>query len=349
MTRGLALNRRGARTARWLQAGMSLVELLISMAISLVIVLAATSVYLATRDTQRSIDEANAAHEAGAFALRQIGRELMNAGFYPAVRVESAALANVVSEYSNITGLAAYAVGLFGCEGGVFNLTTGVCPPATAGEPDTLVVGYFTSDAFGTTIGQRGDCEGNDVGAATARFNAGRAGAVAAGQPPTLPLFVANHYTLVGGAASRAGVNESVTVEGRTTNTFSLGCSGNGSGAFTWQPLLAGLEDLQLTYGVFDDNSRQPRRYLTADQIAAQGVVSIDGVNMAGWQRVAAVRVCVIARSFQAPAGLGVQAGQERSFENCAGQQVQQPATDRSLRKTYVQVFGVRNRQNATY
>jgi type IV pilus assembly protein PilW len=339
--------RRAAR--RGAEAGLSLVELLVASAISLLTVLAATSVYLATRDTQRTIDEANAAHESGAYALRQIGRELMNAAFYPAVRIENAALANVMSEYTNITGRAAYDVGLFGCEGGVFDLTAGTCPTPVAGQPDSLVVGYFTSDAFGTAVGQRADCQGNDVGAATAQFNVGRLGPGAAGVPPLLPLFVANHYTLVGGANNRAGVNEAVTVDGRTVNTFSLGCSGNGSNVFSWTPLVSGLEDLQLSYGVFTDNTRQPRQYFNADAIAALGTITIDGVPMAGWQRVSSVRVCVVARSFQTPAAIGSQAGQLRQFQDCNGNNVDQPLTDRSLRKTYVQVFGVRNRQNATY
>jgi type IV pilus assembly protein PilW len=329
--------------------GVSLVELMVAVAISLVLVLAATAAYLGTRDTQRTIDGANAAHESGVFALRLIGRELMNAGFWPSVRPADPARANVRADYENITGFAAYATGLFGCEGGVFDIATRTCPDPVAGAPDSLVVGYFTNDAMGAGVGQRADCEGVDVGTAGATFNAGRQGAGPAGQPPALPLFIANHYTLVGGPAGRAGVTEAVTVEGRTANTFSLGCSGNGDGGTGWNAIVSGLEDLQLTYGVFTDATRTPARFHTAAEVNALGDATIDGVVMPAWARVSAVRVCVIARTFESPAALATTAAAPRTFEDCDGVAVAQAVGDRSLRKTYVQVFGVRNRQTTTY
>jgi type IV pilus assembly protein PilW len=337
------------RPVRRAVRGLSLVELMVAVAISLVLVLAATAAYLGTRDTQRTIDGANAAHESGVFALRLIGRELMNAGFWPAVRFADPARANVRAEYENITGFAAYDSGLFGCDGGVFDLATRTCPAPVAGAPDSLVVGYFTSDAMGAGVGQRTDCEGVDVGTAGATFNVGRQGAGPAGQPPALPLFIANHYTLVGGAAGRAGVQEAVTVDGRTVNTFSLGCNGNGDGGTGWSAIVSGLEDLQITYGVFTDDTRTPARFHTATEVNALGTLTIDGVPMPAWTRVAAVRVCVIARTFESPVALATAAGTSRTFEDCNGVATAQPAGDRSLRKTYVQVFGVRNRQTTTY
>ncbi len=330
--------------------GLGLVELLVALAISLVIVLAATSVYVGTRSTQRSIDGANAAHEAGLAALRLIGRDLANAGFYPTVRVESAANVNTLQGYLNITGRAAYETGIFGCEGAVFDIATGTCPAATAGAADTLVVGYFTNDAFGSgSVGQRTDCEGTDVNSNVARFNGARFAAGAVNTPPTLPLFIGNHYTLVGGAANRAGVNEAVTLEGRAVSTFSLGCIGTGSGGTDWRALVQGLDDLQFRYGVFQDVSRTPARFHTAAEVNALANVTIDGVVFAPWARVSAVRVCVIARTFEAPAALGSAAATPRQFENCDGTLTDQAAGDLSLRKTYVQVFGLRNRQTTTF
>lgn len=340
--------RQALRRAR--TAGLGLVELLVALAISLVIVLAATSVYVGTRGAQRTIDGANAAHEAGLFALRLIGRDLANAGFYPVVRVENAASVNTIQGYLNVTGRAAYETGIFGCEGGVFDVSTGTCPAVTAGAPDTLVIGYFTNDGFGSgAVGQRTDCEGNDVNAATARYNTGRINAGGADTPPTLPLFIGNHYTLVGGAGNRAGVTEAVSVEGRTVQTFSLGCNGTGSGANTWTAITSGLEDLQLRYGVFEDLSRTPTRFYTATEVNALTNTTIDGVAFTPWARVSAVRVCVIARTFEAPAALASATGAPRQFENCDGGLTNQAANDRSLRKTYVQVFGLRNRQTTTF
>lgn len=339
------------RPARFPRAdrGLSLVELMVAVAISLVLVLAATAAYLGTRNTQRTIDGANAAHESGVFALRLIGRELMNAGFWPSVRIADAARANVRAEYENITGFAAYATGVFGCEGGVFDLVSRTCPTPVAGAPDSLVIGYFTSDAMGTGVGQRADCEGVDVGGAAASFNAGRLGTGPAAQPPARPLFIANHYTLVGGPAARAGVQEAVTVDGRTADTFSLGCNGNGDGGTGWSAIVSGLEDLQLTYGVFTDATRTPARFHTATEVNALGNLTIDGVDLPAWARVSAVRVCIVARTFEGAAALAAATGAPRTWERCDGTVGTQAAADRSLRRTYVQVYGVRNRQTTTF
>lgn len=321
------------------QAGVGLVEVLVSLGLTLVIVIAATSAYLATRETQQTVDQAGDAHESAAFALRLLGRELMNAGFYPLVRTETAAASNTLAGYLNITGRPAYDTGLFGCEGAAFRVDTGVCDPAVAGQSDALVVGYFTNDAFGTTIGQRADCNGNDVG--TAPVNVTRVGGGPASLPPQQPLFVANHYRLV---------DETVTVNGATTVTRSLVCRGNAAASSLAQPIVTGLDDLQLTYGVFDDESLTVDRYLTAAAVSALPAVTINGRTVnSGWARVSTVRVCVVGRTYQTVAAIAPAAGAPLTWTACDGSIVTQAASDRSVRRTYVQVFGVRNRQTATY
>jgi type IV pilus assembly protein PilW len=317
-----------------------LIELLVALAISLVLALATVAAYLSTRETQRVIDESSDAQEAATYALRVIGRDVMNAGFYPAVRLEDPTNNNVLNGYSNITGRAAYEFGLFGCDGGVFDPTTGACPAPTPGAPDSIVVGYFTSDAFGTSIGQRADCAGNDVGAATAAFNAGRLGGAAAGFPPQRPLFVANHYALQG---------ETEVVEGRTTGTRALACNGSGAGNAAYVPIINGVDDLQVTYGVFDDDSLVVRRFHTATEVNALTPAVINGVSVGAWGRVAAVRICVIGRTHETPAAVAPAGGTTLQFQDCTGALVNQAATDRSIRRTYIQVFGIRNRQTASY
>jgi type IV pilus assembly protein PilW len=318
------------RGSRRQACGLSLVELMIAMAVSLVLVLAATSMYLATRESQRNIDQASSAHEAASYTLRTLGRELMNAGFFPAARTASAEQVNVLSGYTNITTRAAYDFGIFGCEGASFDPAAGTCGTATAGAPDTLVVSYFTDDAMDASIGHRTDCTGSDVG--NAAVNTARVGGGGASVPPALPLFVANHYTLTA---------TSMSIEGRTVSTRSLSCNGNGSGTAAYQAMLAGLDDLQFTYAVYGDSSRVPQRFYTATEVNSLANVVIDGETLRPWARVVAVRVCVIARTYETSAAIS-----EGRYEDCNGNL---QAGDRSLRKTYVQVFGVRNRQTSTY
>jgi type IV pilus assembly protein PilW len=320
------------------QAGVTLVELMVALTVSLVLVLAAVSLYTSTSASQRSLDELSAANEAGAVALRTLGRDLGNAGFYPAVRTETGN-ENIAEVYFNPTPTQpAYAAGVYGCESATLNLSTGACNAAVTGAPDSLVISYFTNDSFGTEVGQRADCEGND--SANAAVNNTRKGSGPSTQPPALPLFVANRYQV------RAA--ETTAVNGQSTTTRSLACKGNGSTGTAYTQLVPGIETLQLTYGVFGDDTWLPVRFYPANQVAGLGSVSIGGRTLTGWQRVAAVRVCVIARTFQSSTAISASASTP-TYQDCDGNTVTNVAGDSSLRKTYVQVFGIRNRQTATY
>jgi type IV pilus assembly protein PilW len=322
--------RAGRRPA---QRGLTLVELLV--AINLAIVIAAVYLYLGTRESQRTIDQISEANEVGVYALRALGRDVVNAGFYPAVSSEGND--NALAAYTNITSLPGYATGIFGCEATNFNLVTGTCG-TTAGS-DELVVAYFTNDAFGEAGGQRKDCNGNDVG--TAPVNTSRVGTGAATQPPAKPLLVANHY--------RLGPATTVVVDGQTTSVRSLECRGNAAGSTLHQPVISNIEEFQVTYGVFSTDDRTVQRFYNAAQVATLGTLSIDGKSLSPWARVAAVRICVLSQTYGAPSRINDVAGTLRSYQNCDGTVVQQPLTDRSTHKLYSQVFGLRNFLNKTY
>jgi|UPI00068D3AE0 type IV pilus assembly protein PilW len=319
------------------QRGLTLVELLVAITINLAIVIAAVYLYLGTRESQRTIDQTSEANEVGVFALRALGRDVVNAGFYPAVSSEGNE--NVLAAYSNITAgaMAGYATGIFGCEATNFDLTTGTCG-TTAGS-DELVVAYFTNDAFGEAGGQRKDCNGNDVG--TASVNTSRVGTGAATQPPAKPLFVANHY--------RLGPATPVVVDGQTSSVRSLECRGNAAGSTAYQQVISNIEDFQVTYGVFSTSDRTVQRFYNATQVAALGTLVIDGKSLTPWARVAAVRICILSQTYGGNSRINDTAGALRTYQLCDGTSQQQPLTDRSTHKTYTQVFGLRNFLNKTY
>jgi type IV pilus assembly protein PilW len=321
------------------QRGVTLIELMVALTVSLVLVLAAVVLYASTTTSQRTLDEISAANEGGAFALRAIGRDLANAGFYPAVRLEDPSIPSATSRYASVVGLpTAYASGLFGCEGAAFNVTTRTCGTTVAGAPDSLVVGYFSNDAFGVNVGQRADCEGNDIAAAA--FNNARRGTPPAGQPPTLPVFGANHYRLTN--------QQTTTLNGRAVTTRSLACAGNGDGNNTYTALVPGIVDMQLSYGVFSDDSLLPTQFYTASQVGGLPTITFGGQQFRPWEQVIAVRVCVIARTFQSAVALSSGAVPP-TYVGCDGAINTNAAGDSSIRKTYIQTFGVRNRQGSTY
>lgn len=356
------------------QSGLTIIELLVAVAISLLVVLAAAYVFLSSSESQRSLDRNSASRETAAFVLQMLGREIANAGFYPATMpiiageiTQSAmyetypplpAQPRVVTDWMNPDANwppAAFLAGIFGCDGGRFEVQTSACPAPDAALADTLVINYFTSDALsGALVGRRFDCTGADVARdpsnAERAKNTGGAPPVSLhtnvnnNLPPQLPLFVSNRFTLT---------NTRLSVEGQVVNTRSLACSGNGrsphgiADTTAYQPLIPGVEDLQFTYGVYSTPEGQtPDRFYTATEVAALGNVVRQGVTLTPWQRVTAVRVCLLTRTLGGNTRIADAATAPRTYRNCAGTSVNQPIGETVTR--YEQVFGLRNylRQN---
>jgi len=176
--------------------GFSLVEFMVAMAISLVVVAAASAVYLNTSQTQKVLTDRQNLFDGARVAMDMIGRDLENAGYYPAdfsPELEDwVQTVNVVGyqqpcfnprpdpgsnkyqpSFCPFSDPPAFNEAVFGCTGQKLtrtgtdaavayacgNLPTGV----TGTDVDGLVVNYFTTDAASLSIGQRGDCEGADV------------------------------------------------------------------------------------------------------------------------------------------------------------------------------------------
>lgn len=346
---------------------MTLVELLIAMAISLVIVLAAAYLYLSSTDAQRVQDRTTARDETGAFAMQMLGRSIMSAGFYPANVPPIPAHPTQTGMYDTYPPLpsnprvatdwanptigwppTAFQTGIYGCDGASFNTQTSTCGAAVDGAPDTLVINYFTSDisASGAT-GQRLDCNGMDVGGdpSNTTRSTDAAGAAAVNTPPRLPLFVSNRYTLS---------SANVLVGRGAAATMSLACSGNGSNnqgggsGPGYQPLLAGIEDMQLTYGLYSGpDSLSPDRFYTATEVSGLSAVTINGQALTGWQRVVSVRVCLLTKTLGGNSRIADKAGSEKTYQNCNDQSVTQPAGVAFSRS--VEVFGVRNNLKQSY
>lgn len=327
-----------ARTSR----GFSLVELLVAVAINLVVVVAAAYLYLGTRETQRTLTERNSMFENGSFALDMIGREMENAGFYPAVSDEGSTKSLVINGYSNpVTAApAAFNAGVFGCDNQLFKPTTSACAAHTASPTpvsDTLVVNYFTNDALSLDVGQRGDCQRRAVDADAA--NSTRKGGTTSslGKPPSQPLFVSNRYVLV---------PTTMNIEGQSVTTFSLACNGNGVNpqVDTYQPIVAGIEQLRFRYGAIDtQTTMQPSQFLAPASVTALGAIPVGPGSRAGWSRVVAVRACMLVRSLRA----AKLSRSSYTIVDCDG--TSRSYTDGVERKIITQIFAVKNNLPQTY
>lgn len=351
------------------QRGVTLIELMVTMAITMFLVAAAAYVYLGTRETQRAVDRNSSNIDTGTFVMQLIGQEIMKAGYYPAntsrvlttaegypklsyyppikLAENAAQLTDWTPPTTATTGV--YLSGLFGCEGGNFLPATGGCPIGSNNtNPDSIVINYFTNDKLGSGVGDRADCTGADV--ANDASNTNRLNTTNIEAAPLQPLFVSNRFAITA---------TTTEIDKQTVSTFSLACNGNGVSTPTnnYQPLLPGIEDMQFTYGVFavsaDSGSRTPEKFYNAADVSQLSSVNVDNgmlvVAMPPWSRVSAVRVCIMVKSQGASPKIADKAGAERTYVNCNGLTKTQEAGDTSLRRKFEQTFVLRNRMNVVY
>ncbi|MCW8174508.1 PilW family protein [Verminephrobacter aporrectodeae] len=258
-------------------AGMTLIELLVAMALGLLITLAATAALLVARQGFTAVDAGSQLQDNGRF-LRSIVQRLVAQAGYRDLRFISE-----MAQKSNAGALLAPDV--FGlnnssrASGNAWNQGTA----RTAGEvgygSDILVLRYQSSSRTAdAAVSDRTmiDCAG--VAATAAPTAAG---------DKLLSIF----HVGVGSDGEPA-----------------LMCTrlGTGSTAYDTQPLLSGVENLQLLYGVdgiapgntavpsASTADSVPERYLRADQLTVSGN---DQATYANWRRVRSIRVGVVLRA----------------------------------------------------
>ncbi len=346
------------------QTGLTLIELMVAVAVSLILILAASMLYLNTRATQKATDERSQVYETGRLALQILGSDLGKASFYPVSEREDRRpddpLLKPPIRHDFVDGVfaafdgavpAALSSGLFGCDGQQVSNALDGCVAAesataaaggvNASASDGLLVAFFASDAFTLDAGDRADCTRTDVIHAdynSTAYNSARAGAgqqKSLGGLPSKPLLIVNRYFLM--------PTTYTTESGQTVNTFSLSCRGNGLGNDRIQ-LVTGIERFGVRYGVVAPGSNgAPSHFLSATEVAAlpAGAKIDDFTYPTGWDRVVAVEVCVLARSFSKTelASAGVR------LTDCNGAAYTPPSSGVMVRK-FTQVFALKNRQS---
>ena len=333
------------RKPKHLQRGVTLVELLVAVAIGLLLAAAASYLFVSTNRISQLIDTKSQQQESASIVLDIIGRDLKNAGFYPADFPTTVASSKFQGAYANIVAPAvqAFDQGVFGCSGAIFDVATGTCPAAGAGEPDSLVINYFSADNFDITgVGTRQDCLRQNVEQAALggfKYNSARAGTGAAGTGTVLlPLFISNAYGL--------GANYTYQQNYQSIQTRSFRCAGNGPNANPYQPLIPGITQLRFRYGVASATTLEaPARFYTAAEVSAMAPVDIEGLPKTGWQRVGAVQVCVIAKTLDGAARQTAVG----SYVDCDGATVNFSGADRAIYQQRTRIFGVRNNLTRTF
>lgn len=260
------------RPVRASQRGLTLVELMVAMAISLVIALAAVAALTVARRGFTTVDAASQLRDNGRFAIDIIQRLGVQAGYQDTPWA--------ITERRNESGVATNPEPfVFGVNNALRNsatdpANTGVA--RTAGSAgygsDILVLRYQTSETFpgsGVPDNSMINCAGNN----------------ATGIP-----------------ANRDDRMVSILHVAESQGELSLMCSSSTDGLSPYdaQPLVRGVENFQILYGIDQSTSAEPvraDRFWRADQMIVAGDPVATNNN---WRRVRSIRIGMVIRG---PAG----------------------------------------------
>lgn len=290
------------------ERGFSLVELMIAAALGMLILAGMTTLFVNNSRAQGEVEKANRQVENGRFGIQVLAGDLRNAGFYgefdPTVLALPAALPNACAATIDElkSALALHAQGVDNAGAGALS-----CLADLRDGTDVLVVRHAATCVAGV-----GSCNPAGAGGpflqASLCNNAGELGSSDAVNFYSLEIDSASlsrhkrDCTIVPGSGTPADVrrylthiyfvaNNDNTSDGiPTLKRAELGVSG-GALTFTIVPLVEGIENLQLEYGV--DNGTDG----VADLFMA------NPASAANFRNVVSVKLNLLARNIEPSAG----------------------------------------------
>ena len=266
------------------QRGLTLVELMISMTLGLLVVLAATGLLVSSKSSYTTQDDDAVVRDTGRFALENIARSLRQAAFENWDKEDSPFVTSPEMK-ANLSGLDART--LIGSSG-----TAGMATESEAGVvngSDVLAVRFFgagskttgsiSKDGYGSII----DCAGFGVSAPISQATAeeDRAWSI---------YYVAND----------ASGEPELRCKYR-------GQKSDGTFSWNWVAIARGIESFQVLYGVDSDGDRIPDQFMTATQIDAKDAsLNLEGATtelkqesknkQTWWKKVRVVKVALLVR-----------------------------------------------------
>lgn len=296
------------------QRGLSIIELLISMAIGLVILAAGAAVYVSSGRASTVSDYSTRLNEDGVLAMNFLQTQIRQAGYYQKLHGNEAPFEGVAVR---------------GCSGKFADPKAGTykavkCPATADVDKDAILVRYEadTSNTFPTSADEPTNCNGEAITA------------------PLIPAVGGTGTPPVGGTPARFQADNRFYVENGM-----LQCAGStGAAVPDAQPLFANIEQMVLRYGVakaasqkqdsvFDANKHQIEAYLSASDIDKLGGTVDDN-----WGRVLSVKICLLVKS-ERPVKDAV--GIEK-YTDCHG--AEKDNADHYLYRTFVSTVMLRNR-----
>jgi len=312
------------------QAGRTLIELMVSVAIALAITAAVASVYVSTSRTARVAGELAGIADGGQVAMQLIGDAIRQAGYGEIVGSDLALGAGQVGLNRSQTLFAA-GMSVGGCTNARFadeTLETPGCGTAGSAAFDTLLVRFQGDAVIPPAQGRIDDCLGGQV--PRVDLPAGHPGLA---RVANRPMIHGVYYGWNGALWCRGN--------GRATQADPFPAA---------QQLIANVEEFKVFYGFDDVRWTNSATSVGASARSLRDAAWINGQDptMAAWDFVVSVHVCMVIRS-DPDAGKGLTRTQSPTYERCPRNEVEAAgalpvatATEGTLRRTYVQTFTVR-------
>jgi type IV pilus assembly protein PilW len=309
--------------------GLTLIEMMVSLVIGMVIVVAIVALYAGSSGAARTAEAVGRMNEDGQAALNILSQQIRMAGSNPIQP-------NYISTSPRNPVFPAGSYPIRGCESTFTNITVTTaistlnCTAGTSTLPDSIAVSY-EADRYNTvptvTNNTPTDCVGSSLmpisGVVTTTNGATT-------NTTTVTTFVADNRFYI-------GTSTAIT-------SPSLYCKGIGN--INAQPMVENIEDMQFTYGTSPaaTSTGTVAGYLTSDGVETDNDMTT-GASLAGlptsaarWARVVTVHICVLARTEKPAAADAASA----KYVACNGDIV--TPTDLRLRRAYHTTVVLRNK-----
>ena len=257
------------------QLGLTLVELMISIVLGMLVVLAATALLVSSKSAYLSQDENVQMQDTARFVLENINRSVRQAGYenWDKDTQDAPIVATPVME-ANLAGLDAQSV---------TGTSTGIDSPLSANVngSDVLALRFFGVDKPGTNVadGSIVDCAGNGI-SAPATSNS-------ADQDRGWSIYYVANSTVDGVPELRCKYR------------------GEAGGIFSWktEAVARDVESFQVLYGVDTDGDRIANQFMTATQIraldTALGLAGAELNKKTNWKKIVSIKVALLLRGAQ--------------------------------------------------
>lgn len=319
------MKQRHTLSSRRHNRGLSLIELMISLVIGMVIMIAVVSAYIGASGATRMAEAQARMNEDAQAVLTILSQQFRMAGNNP--KQPNYPLATPRNQiYDGTTYI------VRGCDGKFSNVTSAAniqsltCAAGGGTAQDSIAVSY-EADRYNTVPTASGiptDCLGQALPNITVTPSVWNG---TASVPTAITVTVADNRFYVGTSTSIVSP--------------SLYCKGNG-GAIA-QALVENVEDLQFVYGTAPATATPTTLavagYLTAAEVLTSPTLALLPDNPARWGQVMTVRICVLVRS-ERPV---VSDAASAQYIKCDGT-VDAAPPDLRLRRAYSTTVVLRNR-----